>query len=65
MAADDGTNHLQVGNVTARLLECTILVLLCFRWKLRARRALSSVHQVEADGTNIPQVGGNSESPAS
>ena len=56
MAADDGTNHLQVGNVKAQLLECTILVLLCFRWKIRARRALSSVHQVEADGTNILPV---------
>ena len=57
--------RLEMWNVKARLLECTILVLLCFRWKIRARRALSSVHQVEADGTNIPQVGGKSESPAS
>ena len=57
--------RLEMWNVKAQLLECTILVLLCFRWKIRARRALSSVHQVEADGTNIPQVGGKSECPAS
>ena len=42
MAADDGTNHLQVGNVKAQLPECTIQVSLHFRWTLRDGRSLSS-----------------------
>ena len=39
--------RLEMWNVKAQLLECTILVLLRFRWKIRARRALSTEHRAE------------------